>query len=76
MKINLFGKDKVKKDASIDRPAGSPPPDKAAAKSTSVAMFRSAEDAKGGPETADVHPDEVAAWQAAGWTIKEKEKLL
>lgn len=23
------------------------------------------------PHTADVHPDEVANWQAAGWLVKE-----
>lgn len=32
-----------------------------------ICMERSAEDAKGGPLTADVHPDEVANYEKAGW---------
>lgn len=32
-----------------------------------IRMERSAEDADGGPLTADVHPDEVANFEKAGW---------
>lgn len=34
-----------------------------------VAMTR--DPVYGGPTTADVHPDEVANWQANGWVIAE-----
>jgi hypothetical protein len=27
----------------------------------------------GGPTTADVHPDEVANWRAAGWQVAQPE---
>lgn len=32
-----------------------------------VSMWRSEEDAKGGPTTAAVHPEEVAQYRAGGW---------
>ena len=39
--------------------------------SSLVPMTRSEADAKGGPITADVHPDEVSNYAAGGWRIKE-----
>lgn len=35
-----------------------------------VAMTCSEEDAKGGPVTADVHPDEVENFKLAGWKVE------
>ena len=35
-----------------------------------IAMIRTEEDAKGGPVTADVHPDEVENFKLAGWKVK------
>lgn len=36
-----------------------------------VQMERTAEDARGGSLTADVHPDEVANYAAAGWRVSQ-----
>lgn len=36
-----------------------------------VKMERSAEDANGGPLTADVHPNEVSNYEKAGWKRSE-----
>ena len=52
------------------------PPEKVQEQSKSsgfVEMFRSEEDAMGGPTTANVHPSEVESWKAAGWKTNEKE---
>ena len=40
--------------------------------SSTVAMTRD-DSRHPAPHTADVHPDEVANWQAAGWSVVEPE---
>lgn len=35
-----------------------------------VSMIRDEPDHPGGPTTADVHPDEVANYEAGGWIVK------
>ena len=70
----MKGPFKAKKSSEPEKPPVKAPVQEQTGASGPVAMFRSAEEAKGGPTTANVHPSEVESWKSAGWKTTEKEK--
>jgi len=59
--------------AADPAPAADPPPaeDHPAESAGLIRMVRDLEDGEPGPSEADVHPDEVANYEAGGWRVAE-----